>query len=106
METNSYFQRFLKWGDGVLRDESGTPSSKRVVGIMCGITLCLSLVINGIVGKGFEPSQGMIDAVTALAFGCLGLSSLDKIFGRKKEPGAPVAVPEPAPEPAETQTAA
>jgi hypothetical protein len=31
-----------------------------------------------------KPSDILVEAVAALAFGCLGLSSIDKIFGKKE----------------------
>jgi hypothetical protein len=33
----------------------------------------------------FAPSKDLVDAVALLAFGCLGLASVDKIWGKKED---------------------
>jgi hypothetical protein len=33
----------------------------------------------------FVPSKELVDAVALLAFGCLGLASVDKIWGKKED---------------------
>jgi hypothetical protein len=53
------------------------PSSKRLVGIICSMVLCLSLY-KGCVQEGSAPPEYLVDAVALLAFGCLGLASIDK----------------------------
>ena len=71
---------FIFWVNAVLKDETGNPSSKRVIGVLCGLTLCISLIANGLAGSDFAPSDRLVEAVTALAFGCLGLTAAEKIF--------------------------
>jgi hypothetical protein len=83
-QKENIFKRIFTWMGGVLQDETGTPSSKRVVGLLCGITLCITLYANSFSHGDIKPSDILVEAVTALAFGCLGLSSIDKIWGKKK----------------------
>lgn len=88
-QKENVFKRIFTWLGGVLQDETGTPSSKRLVGILCGLTLCVTLFVNSFSHGEIKPSDVLVEAVTALAFGCLGLSSIDKIWGKKKtEPAA------------------
>jgi hypothetical protein len=78
-------KNIITWLSEVLKDESGNPSSKRVVGIICALTLCVTMYSNSFTEAHFAPSRELVDAVALLAFGCLGLSSVDKIWGKKKE---------------------
>lgn len=83
------------WISGLLKDETGSPSSKRVVGIVCAATLCIVLYHNSFSENATAPASYLVDAVALLAFGCLGLSSIDKFTAIKKsvkaatEPEAP-----------------
>ena len=72
-----WYKRIEHWVGGLFSDEKGSPSSKRFVGIMCGVTLCVTLFTN------VKPADNLVDVVAMLAFGCLGLSSIDKIFTKK-----------------------
>lgn len=74
------FKRLRNWIAGLFKDESGAPSSKRFIGILSGVSLCVALLINLFVEKSVDTS--LVTAVTALAFGALGLSSVDKIWGK------------------------
>ena len=74
--------------DGIkslLSDERGSISSKRLVGIMCAIFLCITLYENSFSDEHVAPSAPLVESVAALAFGCLGLSSIDKFTFKKKE---------------------
>jgi hypothetical protein len=59
---------------GVLRelfsDESNRISSKRVSGLLCVLSLVITLI--------FRPSNELVNAVSLVAFGALGLTSIDK----------------------------
>lgn len=59
-------------------DESGVVSSKRMAGLLCVVILLVALMGNIFYPKEITPSSHLIDAVALLAFGCLGLTSLDK----------------------------
>lgn len=64
-------------------DETGHYSSKRVAGLLCVLALIVALVGNTFYPKSIQPSESLVDAVALLAFGALGLTSLDK-FAKKK----------------------
>ena len=72
-------KKFLIWFSGFVSDD-GQPSSKRIVGVVCSFFLCWALYLNTIKGKEFSPSPILVQSVAALAFGCLGLTSAEKIF--------------------------
>jgi hypothetical protein len=71
----------------ILSDEKNRLSSKRVVGIICSIFLCVTLYENSFSEEHIAPSVPLVQVVGALAFGCLGLSSIDKytLRANKKE---------------------
>jgi hypothetical protein len=62
--------------------ENGQASSKRLVGVMCAAFLCWTLYANHT--EQTDPSEALVYSVASLAFGCLGLTSAEKIF-RKDE---------------------
>jgi len=76
-------KKIINWISGLLRDERGEPSSKRFVGVISGLSLPTALFINLYTDHPVEPS--LVNAVAALAFGALGLASIDKIWGKKTE---------------------
>lgn len=76
-------KKIIDWLTGLLKDERGTPSSKRFVGIIAGLTLCVTLFANQFTDEHIAPSAVLVNAVAALAFGALGLASVDKIWGNK-----------------------
>lgn len=78
-------KQFIHWLSDLVKDERGVPSSKRIVGIVCAITLCVSLYHNIFYPSSIAPSAPLVDAVAMLAFGCLGLTSLDKYTNNKKQ---------------------
>jgi hypothetical protein len=69
----------------MLTDERGSVSSKRVVGIMCSITLCVTMYHNSFSSVDVAPSPILVESVALLAFGCLGLTSLDKFTFNKSK---------------------
>ena len=70
---------------GLFTDEHGVVSSKRFVGIMCATMLCITMYHNSFSTVDVAPSPVLVDAVALLAFGCLGLSSVDKFTNTKKK---------------------
>ena len=78
-------KKIKKWFSGLLIDEAGTPSSKRFIGMLAGISLCVALFIN--LHTEAPVDSTIVNSVALLAFGCLGLSSVDK-FSKKKTPDA------------------
>jgi len=67
----------------IFQDEKSNFSSKRFIGIIAGLTLCLTMFLNSFYSEQIKPSDTLVNAVTMLSFGCLGLSSMDKIFQKK-----------------------
>ncbi len=78
-------KKILSWLSGLFKDEKGTPSSKRVMGVICTLTLCVTMYANQYTEEHFAPSDTLVNAVALLAFGCLGLSSVDKFSKSKSE---------------------
>ena len=74
----------MTWLSSVLKDEKGNPSSKRIMGVLCTITLCITMYQNAFSEEHIAPSPTLVNAVAALAFGALGLTSIDK-FTKKNE---------------------
>ena len=76
-------KKIINWAAGLLKDEKGSPSSKRFIGVIAGLSLCITLFANQFTEEHIAPSPVLINAVAALAFGALGLASADKIWGKK-----------------------
>jgi hypothetical protein len=76
-------KKLTNWVQGLLKDEKGTPSSKRFVGITASLSLCIALFINLFTEHPVD--SNLINAVAALAFGALGLASVDKIWAKKHD---------------------
>jgi len=76
-------RKIINWVTGLLRDEKGTPSSKRFIGITAGLSLCVALFINLFTEHPVEPT--LVNAVAAISIGGLGLASADKIWAKKTE---------------------
>jgi len=62
-------------------DERGIPSSKRFIGIVAGLSLCIALFINLFTSEPVEPT--IVQSVAIICVGGLGLASVDKIWGKK-----------------------
>ena len=77
-------KKIIDWISGLFKDERGIPSSKRFVGIVCALTLCVTMYFNGYSHGDTKPADSLVNAVALLAFGCLGLSSFDKFTVMKK----------------------
>jgi hypothetical protein len=69
----------------VLSDENNRLSSKRVVGVLCATTLCVTLYENSFSEEHIAPSTILVESVAALAGACLGLASIDKFTKRKHQ---------------------
>ena len=64
-------------------DESGQLSMKRICGLFCTIALCVTMYHNSFSNEHTAPSPILVESVALLAFGCLGLTSVEKIFKNK-----------------------
>jgi len=67
----------------IISDENNRLSSKRIVGLLASTSLCITLYQNSFSEQHIAPSTPLVESVAALAFGCLGLASLDKYTKRK-----------------------
>ena len=63
--------------------EKSEPSSKRLVGIVGSFTLFATLFANSFTHIDNAPSVPLVDAVALLSFGALGITGLEKVFGKK-----------------------
>lgn len=75
-------KKIIDWASRLLKDENGSPSSKRFIGILAGLSLCAALFINLFTEQPVEPT--IVNAVAAICIGGLGLASADKIWGKAK----------------------
>ena len=87
-------KEIIAWITGLLKDEKGTPSSKRFIGILCTITLCITMFANSFSPEDVKPADSLVNAVALLAFGCLGLSSVDKFTKMKSDMNDATSNPE------------
>lgn len=76
-------KKLFSWASGFVSD-NGEASSKRLVGIVCSGFLCWTMYANSFTEEHFAPSAVLVQSVAALAFGCLGLTSAEKIFKKEK----------------------
>lgn len=75
-------KKIISWASQLLQDERGIPSSKRFAGLLCTFTLCLATLINAFYPN-INPSSTLVDAITLITLGSLGLTSVDKIWGKR-----------------------
>jgi hypothetical protein len=78
-------KKIINWVVGLLKDEKGTPSSKRFIGITAGLSLCVALFINLFTEYPVEPT--IVNAVAMICIGGLGFASVDKVWGKKSDGG-------------------
>jgi hypothetical protein len=50
-------KKILNWITGLFKDEKESPSSKRFIGILCGITLCITLYANSYTHGDIKPAD-------------------------------------------------
>jgi zinc transporter ZupT len=67
----------------LFQDETSSFSSKRFIGILAGLTLCVTLFANSFYDETIKPADTLVNAVAMLSFGCLGLASVDKIWAKR-----------------------
>ena len=67
----------------IFTEDNGRLSMKRLCGLLCVIALCVTMYHNSFSEAHVAPSNILVESVALLAFGCLGLSSVDKIWGKK-----------------------
>jgi hypothetical protein len=69
-------KKFFDWAKGFL-SEGGEASSKRLVGVLSGITLCCTLFMN--------QNEPLVYSVAALSAAALGITAAEKIFKKPKD---------------------
>jgi hypothetical protein len=78
-------KKFMDGVKSLMTDEKGAVSSKRFVGLVAALTLCITMYHNSFSDKSVAPADSLVNAVALLAFGALGLSSVDKFTGMKND---------------------
>ena len=78
-----YFEEAVKFLSGFFTNKPDAPSIKRLCGFFCTIFLCATLYHNSFSDERIAPSVPLVESVAMLAFGCLGLTSVERIFKKK-----------------------
>ena len=63
-----------------LTEDNGRLSMKRLCGLLCVISLCVTMYHNSFSDEHTAPSTILVESVALLAFGCLGLTTVEKVF--------------------------
>ena len=61
-------------------EDGGNLSMKRLCGLLCVLTLCVTMYNNSFSTLDKAPADSLVYAVASLAFGCLGLTTAEKIW--------------------------
>jgi hypothetical protein len=73
-------KNFFTWAKGFL-SEGGEASSKRLVGVLSGVTLCCALFLN--------QNEPLVYSVAALSAAALGITAAEKIFKKSNNENKP-----------------
>lgn len=73
-------RRHKHWFREMIEDERGALSSKRVIGVVAVILLFITFITSIF---GITPDEYMAEVIALLAFGTLGLTSIDKFGWRR-----------------------
>lgn len=71
----------MKWLANMLQAPSGNYSSKRVIGFICAMVLCVALFVS--MFTNYEPNRELVNSIEFITLGCLGFTSIDN-FSKKK----------------------
>jgi len=63
-----------------LNIKEGLNTSKPTSGLLCVISLCVTMYHNSFSDEHTAPSTILVESVALLAFGCLGLTTVEKVF--------------------------
>jgi hypothetical protein len=72
-----------KFFKSLLGSGNQTLSSKRFTGIICVVSLVVALYVSMFSNGKYCANDGLVDTIALLAFGSLGLTSTEVIFGKK-----------------------
>ena len=61
-------------------EDNGRLSMKRLCGLLCVVSLCVTMYHNSFSEEHIAPSAILVESVALLAFGCLGLTTAEKIL--------------------------
>jgi hypothetical protein len=61
-------------------EDNGRLSMKRLCGLLCVIALCVTMYHNSFSDEHTAPATILVESVALLAFGCLGLTTVEKVF--------------------------
>jgi len=61
-------------------EDNGRLNMKRLCGLLCVISLCVTMYHNSFSDEHTAPSTILVESVALLAFGCLGLTTVEKVF--------------------------
>jgi hypothetical protein len=61
-------------------EDNGRLSMKRLCGLLCVISLCVTMYHNSFSDEHTAPATILVESVALLAFGCLGLTTIEKVF--------------------------
>jgi hypothetical protein len=78
-------KKFMDGVKSLMADEKGAVSSKRFVGLLAAVTLCVTMYHNSFSTVDVAPADSLVNAVAMLAFGALGLTSFDKFTSLKNK---------------------
>lgn len=76
---------FKEWIIDLFRDERGMPSIKPVIALIGTVFLCVTMTINSLSQKDFNPNAELVYAVMAITIAGMGSDTLDKFSFKKKE---------------------
>jgi hypothetical protein len=65
-------------------EDNGRLSMKRLCGLLCVISLCITMYHNSFSDEHTAPATILVESVALLAFGCLGLTTVEKVFKKDK----------------------
>jgi hypothetical protein len=61
-------------------EDNGRLSMKRLCGLLCVVSLCVTMYHNSFSNEHTAPATILVESVALLAFGCLGLTTVEKVF--------------------------
>ena len=61
-------------------EDNGRLSMKRLCGLLCVISLCVTMYHTSVSDEHTAPATILVESVAVLAFGCLGLTTVEKVF--------------------------
>ena len=76
---------FKEWIIDLFKDERGQASIKPVIALIGTIFLCVTMTINSLSQKDFNPNAELVYAVMAITIAGMGSDTLDKFSFKRKD---------------------